>query len=126
MPTYSKCNYKDAVACGIKNLHWTLRTIVTVGDKYSLFNTILYDEKGQIIASDSQTAWGTIRWIPRWKLTKIKQQTMFGPQTTEIFEQWPPQMKEIPPLITPRIISQSIYGFYHVKKSACRLNYCRK
>ena len=87
----------------------------------------LYDEKGAIISSSNQTAWGRIRWKPQWKLTRIKQETMYGPTKTEVFEQWPPKLEEIPPLITPYTVGQSVFGFYGgVKKSACRLSYCRK
>ncbi len=78
MPSYKKCDYINAVKCGIKNKHWTLRTIVSVGDKFSVFQTLLYDETGRIIGSSNQTAWGTIRWKPRWKLTKIKESGGFG------------------------------------------------
>lgn len=128
MPSYSKCNYSDAVKCGVQNNHWTLRTIVSVGEKFSVFQTILYDEKGKIIGSSNQTAWGTIRWKPQWKLTKVKESGGFGgDKETEIFEMWPPKMEEIPPLITPRIVGQSVFGFYFgVDKSACRLSFCRK
>ena len=125
MPTYKKCNYNDAVKCGVQNGHWTLRTVVSVGDKYSIFTVYLYDETGHVIASSDQTAWGTIRWKPRWKLTRIKEQNAFGGGTTEIFERWPDKMEEIPPLITPKTISQASFGFYWVKKKACRTRACR-
>jgi len=128
MPNHSRCDYADAVKCGILNNHWTLRTIVSVGDKYSVFQTVLYDEKGKVIGSSNQTAWGTIRWKPQWKLTKVKESGGFGgDKETEIFEMWPPKMEEIPPLITPQIVGQSVFGFYlGVDKSACRLSFCRK
>tara|TARA_B100001123_G_scaffold413311_1_gene511557 strand:+ start:224 stop:895 length:672 start_codon:yes stop_codon:yes gene_type:complete len=126
MPTFKKCDYRDAVKCGIQNGHWTLRTIVSVGDKYSIFTAYLYDERGQVIASSDQTAWGTIRWVPQWKLTTIKEQSAFGAASKQIFEQWPPRMEEIPPLITPTTISQASFGFYWVKKTACRTTACKK
>ena len=128
MPTYKKCDYRDAVKCGIQNKHWTLRTIVSVGEKFSVFQTILYDEKGKVLGTSNQTAWGTIRWKPQWKLTKIKESGGFmGGKETEIFEMWPPKMEEIPPLITPYIVGQSPFGFYGgVGKTACRLSFCRK
>jgi hypothetical protein len=89
---------------------------------------MLYDEYGKVIGSSNNTAWGTIRWKPQWKLTKVKQSGGFGgDKETEIFEMWPPKMEEIPPLITPYIVGQSVYGFYSgVNKSACRLSFCRK
>ena len=127
MPTYRRCDYADAVKCGIQNSHWTLRTVVSVGDKYSIFQTFLYDEKGKVIGSSNQTAWGTIRWKPQWKLTKIKEQGAFGGSTTEVFEMWPPKLEEIPPLITPYIVGQSVFSFYgSADKTACRLDFCRK
>tara|TARA_R100000008_G_scaffold84364_1_gene71577 strand:- start:1146 stop:1814 length:669 start_codon:yes stop_codon:yes gene_type:complete len=127
MPTYNRCDYSDAVRCGIQNSHWTLRTVVSVGDKYSIFQTFLYDEKGKVISSSNKTAWGRIRWKPQWKLTKIKEQGPFGGSTTEVFEMWPPKLEEIPPLITPYIVGQSVFGFYGgVNKTACRLKFCRK
>ena len=126
MPAYKKCNYNNAVSCGIQNNHWTLRTIVSVGEKYSVFTVFLYDETGRVIASSDQTAWGTIRWKPRWKLTVINEQSAFGGGKTEIYERWPDEMEEIPPLITPRTINQANFGFYSVKKSACRTAHCKK
>ena len=126
MPTFNTCNYNDAVKCGIQNGHWTLRTIVSVGDKYSVLTVYLYDERGQVIASSDQTSWGTIRWKPRWKLTSIKEQGPFGGASKQIFEQWPDEMEEIPPLITPKALHQAAFGFYWVKKSACRTSACKK
>jgi len=126
MPTFKKCNYNNAVECGIQNAHWTLRTIVSVGEKFSSFTVYLYDEQGFVIASSSQTAWGTIRWHPRWKLTTIKEQGPFGAGAKQIFEQWPDRMEEIPPLITPNTISQAAFGFYWVKRNACRIKACTK
>jgi hypothetical protein len=61
MPSYKKCDYINAVKCGVKNGHWTLRTIVSVGDKFSVFQTLLYDETGRVVGSSNQTAWGTIQ-----------------------------------------------------------------
>ena len=128
MPTYKKCDYKNAVKCGVQNKHWTLRTIVSVGDKFSVFQTLLYDETGKVIGSSNQTTWGTIRWKPQWKLTKIKEAGAFGgAKETEIFEMWPPKMEELPPLITPYTVSQSKFGFYGgLKRSACSLESCKK
>ena len=126
MPTFKKCNYNQAIQCGIQNNHWTLRTIVSAGEKYSVFTVFLYDETGRVIASSDQTAWGTIRWKPRWKLTVINEQSAFGGGKTEIYERWPDEMEEIPPLITPKTINQASFGFYWVKPSACRTEACRK
>jgi len=126
MPTYKKCNYNDAVKCGVQNGHWTLRTVVSVGDKFSILTVYLYDERGVVIASTDQTAWGTIRWKPRWKLTRIKEQGPFGGGTTEIFERWPDEMEELPPLITPKTVYQALFGFYAIKRSACRIRACKK
>ena len=127
MPTYNKCDYRDAVKCGIQNKHWTLRTIVSVGKKFSIFSTYLYDERGQVLATSSHTAWGMIRWKPQWKLTKVKQKTMYGPSETEIFEMWPPKLEEIPPLISPRTVDQSKFGFYgSIKRSGCKTKSCKR
>ena len=30
----------------------------------------LYNERGQLISSSSQTAWGKVMWSPKWKITK--------------------------------------------------------
>ena len=125
MPTFKKCDYADAVRCGIQNNHWTLRTVVSVGDKFSSFTVYLYDERGMVIGSSSQTAWGTIRWHPQWKITTIKEDGAFGASSKQIFEQWPDRMEEIPPLITPKTISDSAFGLFHVKKNACRTKACQ-
>ena len=126
MPTFKQCNYLNAIKCGIQNKHWTLRTVVTVGEKYSVFTSYLYDETGKVLASSSKTNWGKIRWKPQWKLTVIKEQGPFGGGTKQIFEQWPPKMEEIPPLITPMTVSQASFGFYWVGKKACKIKACRK
>ena len=126
MPGFKKCDYADAVKCGIQNKHWTLRTIVSVGDKYSILSCYLYDENGKVIASSQQTAWGIIRWHPQWKLTTIKEQSAFGNASREIFERWPDRMEEVPPLITPLMIHQASFGFYWVKPTACYVSACKK
>jgi hypothetical protein len=126
IPSFKKCNYNNAISCGAVNKHWTLRTIVSVGEKYSIFTTYLYDETGKVIGHSSQTAWGTIRWHPRWKLTTIKEQGPFGAGSKEIFERWPDRMEEVPPLITPLTVSQARFGYYWVKKSACKNKSCQK
>tara|TARA_B100000900_G_C20555706_1_gene706722 strand:- start:487 stop:1107 length:621 start_codon:yes stop_codon:yes gene_type:complete len=107
-PGFKTCEYSDSVACGIKNNHWTLRTIVLVGKKYSTVTMKVYNEKGKVIASGTMTAWGKIRWKPQWKLTKIKEAGGWGGgKETEVFEMWPPKMEEIPPLIRPFHVSQA-------------------
>ena len=58
MPTFSDCDYGDAVKCGIQNGHWTLRTTVTVGQKYSTLTQKMYDHNGKIISRSTRTAWG--------------------------------------------------------------------
>ena len=126
MPNFNNCDYSDAIACGVKNSHWTLRTIVTVGDKYSTIIMKMYNEKGQQIAEGLKTTWGTIRWKPRWKLTKIKEQGPFGGGTKEIFEMWPPEMEELPPLIKPFHISQAVYGAFEVDQKACTTRRCHR
>ena len=124
MPGFKQCNYNDAVKCGIINNHWTLRTVVSVGDKYSIFSQKLYDEKGKIVGKSYQTAWGKIMWKPKWKLTRVKDQTAFGGASREIFEMWPPEIEELPPLIRPLHVMQSRMGVYTVEKSACRSRPC--
>jgi len=111
---HSDCDYiADPLGCGVRNGHWTLRTFVQVGDKYSTVIVRLYDEKGQIIAQGKKTAWGTIRLLPQWKLTTIKESGGFtGDKTTEIFEQYPPKIEELPPLITPYHIHQATLGMF--------------
>ena len=105
---FKKCDYSDAVACGVKNKHWTLRTIVLVGKKYSTVTMKIYNEKGRVIASGQKTAWGKIRWKPQWKLTRINESGGWGGnKQTEVFEMWPPKMEELPPLIRPFHINQS-------------------
>jgi len=122
---FKKCDYSDAISCGKINNHWTLRTVVLVGNKYSTITMKLYDQYGKQLSHGSRTRWGTIRWKPQWKLTKIKEQGAFGDSTKEIFEMWPPEMQEIPPLIRPFDISQAVYGAYIVNKSACYLDICK-
>ena len=126
MPTFSQCDYGDAIACGIKNRHWTLKTVVTTGTKMSTIIMKLYDENGRQISHGKKTAWGMIRWKPRWKLTKIKETGPFGGGSKQIFEMWPPEIEELPPLITPFHISQAMYGVYGVDRRSCTTKRCRK
>ena len=124
MPTFSDCDYGDSIKCGIKNRHWTLRTVVSVGKKYSVFTQKLYDETGKVISNSAQTAWGTIRWKPQWKLTTIKEQGAFGGSKKEIFEMWPPKMEELPPLIVPGHVGQAKFSIFSVPQNACRTKRC--
>ena len=111
---YTNCDYiNKPLDCGVKNNHLTLRTFVQVGEKYSTVLVRLYDERGQIIGHGKKTAWGTIRMLPQWKLTTIKQSGGFGgDKTTEVFEQYPPKIEELPPLITPFHIHQATLGMF--------------
>ena len=108
----------------MQNNHWTLRTIVWVGKKFSLVTIKLYNEKGKIIGSGSKRVNGTINWKPRWKLTRIKEQGPFGAASKEIFEQWPPLMEEVPPLITDYTVGQALFGAYEIDLQGCTTNYC--
>ena len=111
---HKNCDYiNKPLECGVKNNHWTLRTFVHVGDKYSTVFCKMYDEKGKIIGKGSRTAWGTIRHVPQWKLTTIKESGGFtGDKTTEVFELYPPKIEELPPLITPYHIHQATVGMF--------------
>ena len=124
MPTFSECDYGDAVKCGIQNNHWTLKTVVSVGAKYSVFTQKLYDERGVVISNSAQTAWGKIRWKPQWKLTTIEEQGAFGGSKKKIFEMWPPKMEELPPLITPQKVGQAKFSIFSVPQNACRTKRC--
>lgn len=115
---FKQCDYTDAVSCGIKNNHWTLRTIVLVGEKYATVTMKIYDDQGRVIGSGTQTAWGKIRWKPQWKLTRVKEAGGWGGnKQTEVFEMWPPKMEELPPLIRPLHINQSRQKTYISLKS---------
>ena len=111
---YSNCEYmSDPLGCGVKNEHWTLRTFVHVGDKYSIITTRLYDERGREISRGQKTAWGKIRYIPQWKLTKISEKGGFGGgKQTEVFELYPPKIEELPPLLIPHHIHQAVSLMY--------------
>ena len=112
---HSGCNYgRKPLACGIQNKHWTVLTHVHVGDKFSIVNSRLYNEKGEQLASAQMTAWGKVKKIPQWKYTKVKQTGgMMGPQETEIYEQWPAKIEELPPLIRPIHVHQTISLMYN-------------
>ena len=120
MDSYSRCDYTNAIKCGVQNNHWTLKTVILVGEKYSTITMKMYDNHGKIIGRGSNTTWGKIRWKPQWKLTRIKEQGAFGGATKEIFEMWPPQIQEIPPLIKPYNIRQASHGAFSVSKKACQ------
>jgi|MDTB01.2.fsa_nt_gb hypothetical protein len=127
-PGYKKCNYSDALRCGIMNKHWTLISHVTVGTRYSTITMLLYNERGQLMTSSQKTAWGQVRWSPNWKktvttdsgncvdvldpTTGIPYQRCSTPKTTSVHEEWPPEMKELPPLVTPRHVHQAIALLY--------------
>jgi hypothetical protein len=125
IPNFQQCDYSDAISCGNVNNHWTLRTVVLVGEKYSTITMKLYNQQGLQIGHGQKTRWGTIRWKPRWKLTKVKEQGPFGGATKEIFEMWPPEMQEIPPLIRPFDVRQTMISTYFVDKSACTSINCK-
>ena len=107
---YDNCDYINTpLECGVKNNHWTIRTFVTVGDKYSTIVVKLYDEKGRQISKGTKTAWGTIRYVPQWKLTVITEKGgLMGDKSTEIYEEYPPKIEELPPLMAPYHVWQSM------------------
>jgi len=125
MPGFNHCNYSEALKCGVQNNHWTLKTAVSVGNKYTVITQKIYDGEGRIISHGTKTAWGKIRWKPQWKLTKIKEQGPFGAGAKEIFEMWPPVMEELPPLVKPSHIYQTHFGAYSVDKRACKVKECK-
>ena len=106
---HDNCDYiNKPLDCGVQNGHWTIRTFVTVGDKYSTIAVKLYDEKGRQISKGSKTAWGTIRYVPQWKLTVITEKGgLMGDKSTEIYEEYPPKIEELPPLMAPYHVWQS-------------------
>ena len=114
LPESASCDYINTpLDCGVKNGHWTLITSVYVGAKYATVTVKLYDEQGREISKGTKTANGKIRWIPQWKLTRIKQSGgLMGDKETEIFEMYPPKMEELPPLITPFHIHQAMLANY--------------
>ena len=125
---YKKCNYSDALRCGIMNKHWTILTHVTVGSRYSVVTMTLYNERGQVISSAQKTAWGKVRWVPKWKITRTTDsgncvdapdpttgmiyQRCSTPRHTSVYEEWPPEMKELPPLVVPYHIHQVVAGLW--------------
>jgi len=127
-PGYKKCNYADALRCGILNKHWTILTHVTVGPRYTTITMTLYNERAQVLASSQKTAWGHVRWTPKWKTTKtvksgncvdvldpntgVPFKRCTTPETISVHEQWPPEMKELPPLIGPGHVHQVVAGLY--------------
>ena len=125
MPGYQKCSYnRDALACGVKNKHWTLLTHVTVGTRYSTVTMQLYNERGQLVSSSQKTAWGRVQWTPNWKITRTTDsggcqtdpftglQNCRDPRTTSMYEENPPEMKELPPLVAPAHIYQVVAGLW--------------
>ena len=119
MKGYRKCNYsRDALACGVQNKHWTLITHVAVGKTYTSVTMSLYNERGQLLSSSEKTAWGVVMWQPNWKITNIKETDSgddWNPpreREMEMYEEWPPTMKELPPLVKPRHIHQAVAFCY--------------
>ena len=51
---------------------------------------------------------------------------MFGAESQDIIEIWPPEMEELPPLITPEIVSQAIIKAYDVRLRACTNKSCQE
>jgi hypothetical protein len=128
MPGYRACNYQDALKCGVINGHWSLLTHVTVGGRYTTITMSLYNERAQLVTSSQKTAWGNIRWSPNWKVTKtsdsgncvdaldpasgVPYQKCSTPKHVSVYEEWPPEMKELPPLIGPYHIQQAVTLLY--------------
>jgi len=125
---YKKCNYKNALRCGTINKHWTILTHITVDKKYSSVTMTLYNERGQIISSSMKTTWGLVHWKPNWKITKTTDsgrcmdvidpmtgtpyQKCTSPRSTSMHEEWPAEMKDLPPLIRPYHIQQAVTSLY--------------
>lgn len=127
-PGYKKCNYSNALRCGILNKHWTILTHVTVGTRYSTVTMTLYNERGQVLSSSQKTAWGKVQWTPKWKITRTTDsgncvdapdpttgmiyQRCSTPRHTSVYEEWPPEMKELPPLVGPGHVYQVTVGLW--------------
>jgi len=126
-PGYKRCNYQDALKCGIINNHWTLLTHVTVGTRYSTLTMALYNQRGQLVTSSQKSARGKVTWVPNWKYTKrtdsgncvdtldqsgMPWQRCSTPRDTTVFENYPLEMKELPPLIGPGHVHQCVAGLY--------------
>lgn len=102
----SSCNYKnDAIACGVRNNHWTIVPSITIEELHANFNLLLFNEDGLEIASASIPIWGYVQLIPQFKRTVITENSMYGKVQREIFEQSPPKRKEVPPLVTSKHVS---------------------
>jgi len=126
-PGYRRCNYDDALRCGVINKHWTILTHVTVGKRYTTMTMMMYNERAQLVSSAQKTTWGRVIWMPNWKYT---QRTDSGnctdalddngmpwtrctsPRTNTVYEKYPPEMKELPPLLNPGHVHQCVAGLY--------------
>lgn len=105
----TKCDYrKEAITCGKRNNHWTIIPSVTMEELHANFNLTLFDDEGSIIASSSVPVWGFVQLLPQYKITTVKENTMFGPSHKQVLEQYPPKRKKVPPLITSQHISDAI------------------
>tara|TARA_Y100000593_G_C4317520_1_gene341706 strand:- start:2701 stop:3312 length:612 start_codon:yes stop_codon:yes gene_type:complete len=107
------CDYKKkALDCGVQNGHWTISSSIFIEDLHAAFILNLYDETGNVISSASIPIYGWIEFLPQWKKTTIKDQSVFGEQKREVLEQWPDKQKKHPPHIRSRDVSQALLALY--------------
>ena len=109
----SKCNYaKTPLECGIKNKHWTITTSIFREEMQAVFMLNLHDETGNIISTAAIPVWGYIEFLPQWKLTQIKGQSMMGESNQTILERWPDKRVRHPPYIRSKDVTQGILSLF--------------
>ena len=61
---YSDCNYKrDAIACGIQNDNYSVRTNISINDREIVVRMTLYDSNALIVSTSSRTSREIVEWI---------------------------------------------------------------
>ena len=75
---YEDCNYnRDALACGVANDHYTVRTSISINDSEIVVRMTLYNSSGLIINTSARATREIVAWI---KQQEINMTTQTQPQ----------------------------------------------
>ena len=113
-----ECNYKrEALQCGVKNNHYTVKTYINITEHEITTKMILYSPEALIINQATATSREIVRWIKQQEVTIVQQQSMMGNSTTiHIPKEELPLKWQIPPKIWDRHFYKMSLGLFTAVK----------
>ena len=79
---HSGCNYKrEALKCGVKNGHYTVKTYINITEHEITTKMILYNPEALIVNHSTANSREIVRWIKQQELIIVQRQSMAGTET---------------------------------------------